>query len=148
MGLRGYLLKRAFNTALLVLFVVVVNFVIFEAIPGTQGVITLLIQNPKLPPDQKAHIIAIEEERFGVRCGSNPDGTGIPCPIWAKFEKYLIAMLTFQFGDSFESGKPVTADIITSGRLVNTLVLLGTSSVLAIIIGVFLGVIAARKRGG
>src|SRR3989442_1833434 len=38
--------------------------------------------------------------------------------------------------------------MVTSGKLVNTLLLLGVSSVLSIIIGVFLGVIAARKRGG
>jgi len=34
------------------------------------------------------------------------------------------------------------------GRLQNTLVLVGTSSILAIIIGVLLGVVAAYKRGG
>src|SRR5213594_3429676 len=94
MGLRGYLIKRTINTIILIVFVIVVNFIIFEAIPGTQGIIQLLVQNPKLPPDQRARIIAIEEERFGVRCGTNPDGSGIPCPIWAKFEKYFVDMIT------------------------------------------------------
>lgn len=148
MGLRAYLLKRTLNTVVLVLFVISVNYVIFEAIPGEQGVIQLLVQNPKLPPDQRARLIAMEEERFGIRCGSNPDGSGIPCPVWAKFERYFIAMVTFQFGTSFQDGKPVSYDIVNSGKLENTLVLLGVSSIIAIIIGVFLGVIAARKRGG
>src|SRR2546427_12407104 len=148
MGLRGYLLKRVINTLVLVVFVIVVNFIIFEAVPGTQRRIQLLVHNPKVPPDQRAHIIAVEEERFGIRCGSNPDGTGIPCPIWSKFEKYFIDMVTFQFGRSFEDGNPVTYDMISTGKLANTLVLLGTSSVIAIIIGIALGVLAARKRGG
>jgi len=148
MGLRGYLIKRTINTIILIVFVIVVNFIIFEAIPGTQGIIQLLVQNPKLPPDQRARIIAVEEERFGVRCGSRADGTGIPCPIWTKFEKYFIDMITFQFGRSFESGSPVSEEIFTSGRLFNTVVLLGVSSIVAIALGIFLGVVAARKRGG
>src|SRR6266700_1063904 len=148
MGLRGYLLKRTLNTIVLIIFVIMVNFVIFEAIPGTQGVIQLLAQSPRLPPDQKAHLIAVEEEKFGVRCGTRPDGSGIPCPIWTKFERYFVDMITFHFGNSYLTGKPVVYDIISTHRLVNTLLLLGVSSVLAIIIGIFLGVITAKKRGG
>ena len=148
MGLRGYLLKRLLNTIVLVVFVICVNYVIFEEIPGTQGAIALLAENPKIPPETKAIIIAREETRFGIRCATNPDGSGVPCPIWTKFEHYFISMATFQFGRSFQTGNTVVHDLVNTGRLVNTLTLLGASSIMAIIIGVFLGAIAARKRGG
>jgi peptide/nickel transport system permease protein len=56
-------------------------------------------------------------------------------------------MLTFNFGISFRTQHPVVQDMIQSGKLYNTLLLLGSSTVLSIVIGIFLGVIAARRRG-
>src|SRR2546425_6025862 len=147
MGLRGYLVKRTINTLLLIVFVIVLNFVIFELMPGTQGVIETIESNPKLTPEHRQALILQEEERYGLVCGVNEHGDGIPCPIWAQFGKYFISMITFNFGSSFQTGNPVVKDIIGSEKLANTLMLLGSSSVLAIIIGVFLGVIAAKKRG-
>ena len=148
MGLRSYLMKRTLNTIILVIFVIVLNFIIFEVMPGQQGAIELIVANPKLTQAQKAVLIARDEERFGLRCGTDPaTGAGFPCPIWTKFERYFIQMITFQFGTSFQTGNPVLQDAVGSGRLVNTLLLLGISSVVAIVVGIFLGVIAARKRG-
>jgi len=145
-GFRGYLLKRTINTLILVLFVIVLNFVIFELMPGQQGSLAALAQNPKIPPEAKAKFILSEGQRLGIYCDVK-DGVGIPCPIWTKFEKYFIAMVTFNFGVSFQTGSPVTHDILQSGRMTNTLLLLGVSSVIAIILGVFLGTLAAKKRG-
>ena len=148
MGLRGYLLKRILNTVVLIVFVIVLNFMIFELLPGDIAAIDLLASNPRLSPHERDLLLARQELRFGLRCATNPDGSGVPCPIYTKFERYFVSLLTFQFGNSFVSGYPVTHDILSSGKLVNTLLLLGTSSVLAILIGVFLGVVSARKRGG
>ncbi len=148
MGFRGYLAKRTINTIILVIFVIVLNFIIFEVMPGAQGSIDELVQNPKIPQADKQRFIIEEETRFGLRCGTDPNThAGIPCPIWTKFGKYFIAMVTFNFGTSFQTGNTVIHDIVSTGRLVNTLLLLGVSSVVAIVIGVFLGVLAARKRG-
>jgi peptide/nickel transport system permease protein len=148
MGLRTYLAKRALNTIILVVFVIVLNFIIFEIMPGSQGSIDLIASNPKLTQAQKALLLAREEERFGLRCGTDPNtGAPITCPVWTKFERYFVQMITFQFGSSFQTGNPVIQDAVGSGRLVNTLLLLGTSSVIAIIVGIFIGVVAARRRG-
>jgi peptide/nickel transport system permease protein len=57
-------------------------------------------------------------------------------------------MLTFNFGTSYQTGHPVIQDMIQTGRLANTLLLLGSSTVLSIVIGIFLGVLVARRRGG
>jgi peptide/nickel transport system permease protein len=60
--------------------------------------------------------------------------------------KYVFNMLTFQFGYSFFTGRLISDEIVI--RLSNTLMLVVTAEILAIIIGVVLGVIAARRRGG
>lgn len=148
MGLRGYLLKRTVNTIILILFVVTLNFIIFVLMPGTQGSIQAIVANPKFQSEEtRAALIRAEEYRFGLRCGDNPDGSGIPCSLWDKYIRYMVAMLTFNFGTSFQTGNSVVHDMAGTGRLVNTLLLLGVSSVISIIIGVFLGVLVARKRG-
>src|SRR6266852_9618527 len=135
MGLRGYLIKRTINTLVLIIFVIVVNFIIFEAIPGETGAIQLLAENPRLDPAQKARIIHTEEIRFGIICPTDSDPNA-HCPVWTKFERYFVQMLTFQFGISFESGNTVVHDLASTGRLANTLTLLGVSSIIAIIIGI------------
>ncbi len=147
MGLRRYLMKRAINTAILILFVVVLNFAIFQLLPGEAATISLIVENPHIPADRKQYLIALEEIRIGIRC-SPPEANFTACPIWTRFEKYFVQIITFQFGDSFQTGQPVVHDIVSSGRLENTLLLLGLSSVVAIVLGVFLGVMAARRRGG
>jgi peptide/nickel transport system permease protein len=60
---------------------------------------------------------------------------------------YLKAMLTFQFGFSYRDNTAVTTDIVASGRLFNTLELLGVSTIFSIIIGILLGIVVARRRG-
>jgi len=148
MGLRGYLIKRTINTIILILFVIIINFIIFEVMPGLQGSLDTLVQNPKIPAADRQQFINEEEQRLGIICGVDPKtNNGIPCPVWTKFERYFVAMVTFNFGNSFQTGNPVVQDMIGTGRLVNTLLLLGVSSVLAIVIGIFLGVLSAKKRG-
>jgi peptide/nickel transport system permease protein len=146
MGFRSYLIKRTLNTLVLILFVIALNYVIFEAMPGTQGVIEGINQNPKISGEAKAKYIFEEEQRLGLICGGASDHP-IQCPWWSRFAKYFTDMVTFNFGTSYKSGAPVIDGIVKSGRLINTLELLGVSSVIAIAIGIFLGTLAARKRG-
>src|SRR5262249_6037749 len=107
MGFRGYLIKRTINTLILILFVIVLNFVIFELMPGQQGSIAALAQNPKIPQEAKAKFLISEETRLGIICptASNPSAA---CPVWVKFDKYFMAMITFNFGVSFQTGRPVS----------------------------------------
>lgn len=146
MGFRGYLVKRTINTIILILFVIVLNFVIFEVMPGQQGSIAALADNPKIPAAAKRIFVFNEGTRLGLVCGGTPESP-IACPIWTKFERYFVAMVTFNFGNSFQTGQPVVHDMIQSGRFVNTLLLLGVSSVVAIVVGIFIGTLAAKKRG-
>jgi len=67
--------------------------------------------------------------------------------IWVRFYDYVKAVLTFNFGISFANGQDVAYQIVSSGRLVNTLLLLGTSIIMAMIIGTVSGIFVSRKRG-
>ena len=143
MGLRTYLLKRTINTFILVCFVITLNFFIFQLLPGTSGIIANLIQNPKVHnPD----LIQKYEVLYGI-CQSFVNGNCVPASTWDRFSKYFVNMLTFQFGNSYHTGNSITHDMISTGRLANTLLLLGVSTTVALLIGLLLGVLTAAKRG-
>lgn len=61
------------------------------------------------------------------------------------FWRYVINMLTGNFGVSFMSMTPVMDEILA--RLPNTLLLMGTSSIVAIVLGIWTGVKVAAEPG-
>jgi ABC-type dipeptide/oligopeptide/nickel transport system permease component len=127
------LIKRTAYTILLIFFVIVLNWVIFEAMPGATGnIYAVLGQNGKLPPGEYQRQMALY---------------GLDQPYWVRFYLYVKALLTFQFGFSYQSNQDVTQQMISTGRLANTLELLGTSTLLALVIGTVIGVIVSRRRG-
>jgi len=133
LGLRGYIVRRLVYTIVLTLFVIVLNWVIFQAMPGVQGAIAALQGNPRTPPQG----FIILQNRYGLN--ASPE---------SRFVNYFWSMLTFNFGTSYNTQHLVLTDMISTGTLANTLLLLGSSTVLSIVLGIFLGVVAARKRGG
>ena len=143
LGFRTYLFKRVINTIILVLFVIVLNFAIFELLPGTQGTIANLIQNRYTSPQAIRQL----EVQYGICSSFDAAGKCIPANVWDKFTSYFVRMITFNFGTSQQTGDTVLYDMITTGRLENTLLLVGVATTLALIIGTFLGVIAAARRG-
>lgn len=148
MGLRTYLLKRTINTLILILFVIILNFIIFELLPGTQAAVSNLVQNPRVnDPAQVARLLKLYNFCKDVTITGPHSYTCVPTTIWDRFSAYFVNMITFQFGDSFQTNKPVLHDMISTGRLTNTLTLLGVSIVVALFIGTVLGVFAAAKRG-
>lgn len=133
MTLRSFLVKRIAYTIVLIFFVILLNWVIFEAMPGVTGnLYSVLGQSGRLPPSEYQTQIRL----YGLDKG-----------YWERFVDYVKAMLTFQFGFSYRTGQDVTTEMIASGRLANTLLLLGTSTVLSIIIGTVLGIVISRRRG-
>ena len=109
------------------------NWVIFEAMPGVSGQLYSVLGVPnRLGPGEYQKQLALY---------------GLDKPYWERFTLYVRNMLTFQFGYSYQSNQAVASQLITSGRLVNTLVLLGTSTVISIVLGILLGILVSRKRG-
>lgn len=129
MGLKGFIAKRVAYSIALVFFVLSVNFIIFELMPGNP--IQIFAATGRLTADQVQEILAMY---------------GFDQPLHIRLLKYAYNMLTFQFGYSYFSHKLVSEEL--TGRLLNTLLLVGGSSVLSLILGVILGVITASRRGG
>ena len=132
MSLRTYLIKRVLYTVVLIVFVILLNWVIFEAMPGVSGNLYQYLGQQRIPPNEYQHQLQIY---------------GLDKPYWVRFYDYIQAMFTFNFGYSYASGLPVAYEMIHAGYLQNTLLLLGTSTVLAIVIGTLLGIVISRKRG-
>ncbi len=144
MGLRGYLVKRLLNTVVLVIFVIILNFVIFELLPGPNGAIANLTGRAKGNP-QAIHNLQLQ---LGLCQSFDSNGKCIPPSLWSKFFVYFQNMLTFNFGQSQQTGNSVLHDMIGTGRLWNTLELLGTATAISLIVGILLGVVVAARRGG
>ncbi|TLY35866.1 MAG: ABC transporter permease [Nitrospirae bacterium] len=132
MSLRSYLVKRVIYTIVLIVFVIVLNWIIFEAMPGQVGALYSCLGQVKLSPTFCENQLKL----FGY--GESP---------WVKFVDYFKAMVTFNFGYSYQYNAPVTTLMINQGRLANTLLLLGASTVFSIVIGTVIGIIISRKRG-
>ena len=140
-----YLLKRVGWALLTVGFVVVLNFFLFRILPGDPA---RSVKNPRLTA---AGIEAVRV-RFGLdkpiinciesftplrvgQCGINPLET--------QFFRYVINLLQGDLGTSFHTQRPV-ADILAE-NLVNTVLLVGAGTMLAIVFGILLGMVAAWK---
>ncbi len=130
MGLRAYIAKRILFSIVLVYFVITVNFIIFMLMPGDPA-----MRFADASRIRKPEIIQNIVERFGLNQ-----------PLHVRYVKYVGNMLTGQFGYSFSTKAPIAEEV--GLRLQNTLVLIIPPEIFSILIGIGLGVIAAKKRGG
>jgi peptide/nickel transport system permease protein len=69
----------------------------------------------------------------------------IPVPYWEQFIIYMKNMLSFDFGESFVSGRAVWDEL--AQRIPPTLLLFGSALILSAILGILLGAIMAWRRG-
>jgi peptide/nickel transport system permease protein len=133
MGLRDYLVKRIIYSFILILFVMTLNFIIFWLMPGDP--ISLFINPVKGSPETRRLIVERLKQQWGL--GD---------PLHIQYLRYLQNMFSWNFGESYISDKPIASEI--SYYLPYTLILMGGSTVLALVFGVLLGVLVAYKRGG
>ncbi|MGA2309367.1 MAG: ABC transporter permease [Candidatus Bathyarchaeia archaeon] len=130
MGLRGYLIKRIIYTVILIFGVITINFFLFEAIPGNQ--LEAYIHNPRITKEEVQKLI---------------NAFGIGQPWYKSYPKYVVSMSTFNFGQaSLQMGSQQVSKLILD-RLMNTILLLGSADILAVIVGILLGAYAAHERG-
>lgn len=128
-GVRRYLAGRAVQCIGVWFLIITFNFVLFRVMPGDPRM-ALLHQN--LDPSVRQQV----EEKFGL-----------DLPIWEQYGLYLVNLFRGDWGRSFtiSTNTPVV-NIIFGSRLINTLVLMGTSLFLSIILGIAIGVLAASRR--
>lgn len=126
--MRSYWFRRIAGAAGVLLLVVCVNFFLFRLMPGDA---VSSIVDPRFSPEAKAELRNL---------------FGLDQPVCTQFLIYVRRMLTFDFGLSFLSQQPVWGEI--KSRLPNTVALLGSAMLLSAALGTWLGVQAARRRGG
>lgn len=114
---------------ILIFFIATVNFVIFILMPGDPTAV--LASSARLKSQEQVEIV---RKLYGL-----------DEPLYVRYVKYLQNMVTFNFGFSYYNGRLITEEL--NRRLTNTILLVGLSTIFAIIIGILLGVIAAARRG-
>ena len=129
-----------------ILFVIILNFFLFRILPGDPA--RAGVRDPRL----KKESIEILRVRFGldkpiINCfeSLNPIKIG-SCnvnPFETQFFIYARNLLQGELGFSYHTNRPVGE--ILSERLWNTVLLIGAGQILAIIIGVIFGIVAAWK---
>jgi peptide/nickel transport system permease protein len=124
----AYVVRRFFAALLTLLGVAIILFVLFRMMPGDP---TAQVISPALDEAAQARL----KQAFGL-----------DLPMWQQFLVYLRNLLTFEWGRSFTSGQPV-ADLL-GHWLVNTLLLMTAGLVVAIALGIVLGILMAARRGG
>lgn len=124
---KGWLVRRVISSLLVLAAVITLNFVLFRMMPG-DAMSTII--DPRFSPEAKAELAKLY---------------GMDRSMAEQFFIYIKQMLTFRFGLSFLSGKPVWAEI--TARLPSTLVLMSASMTISAILGIWLGIKAAINRG-
>lgn len=138
MGLLRFLGKRLTAILVSISFVIAVAYILMHYAPGSffnsaniaSEMGTLALRNPKLA----AEYIRMFEDRYGMNE-----------PLWEQILKYIWHSLTFNFGNSFENPSvPIMTQLATAFPISAGLAV--GSVILAIIVGIPLGVLAALKR--
>ena len=132
-----YVLRRISLALLTIVFVAVLNFFLFRVLPGDPA---RAVRDPRMTQAAQEAI----RSRFGLDKPLLINGEGNPFD--SQFFSYLGNLAQGDLGMSFNFNRPV-ADLLRE-RLLNTLLLVFAGQLLAIVIGIFLGVVAAYRRGG
>lgn len=125
---RKYLLKKIAYALFTLMGVLIINFFLFRVMPGDP--ISMLVRNPSANIETVTRMKA----HFGL------DQTPL-----VQFFTYIVNLFKGDFGMSFHYNRPVLS--IIGERVFATVLLVGTAELMAIVIGIFLGIVAAHKRG-
>ncbi|TCO46253.1 peptide/nickel transport system permease protein [Kribbella antiqua] len=122
----AYLIRRLLIGIPVLLGVTVINFFIINLAPGSPADLFL---SPTATPEDVA--------RTEAELGLNK-------PIFVQYVNWLTQLLHGNLGVSFQNREPVTQ--LIGDRIGPTLLLMGTSLVVAYLVAIPIGIIAARRR--
>jgi len=130
MGFKEYVGKRTLHGAVTIFLAVTLNFILFRIMPGDPT--RAVSGDPRVDTATRLALIA----RFGL-----------DRPLFEQYFIYLYNLLRGELGISFvQIGRPVI-DIILGRKMINTIILMGSSMFIAFILGIVVGVFAAWRRG-
>lgn len=126
-----FVLRRLTTAIVTIVLIVLVNFVLFRAMPGSPE--RILSRNPGVTPE----LLAAKRAAWGLDKPIFPD----------QFVAYVGATAQGDLGYSFLARGRTVADVLGQ-RLGPTLLLFGLGEVFAIVIGLALGAYSGWRRGG
>ncbi|MEX2011286.1 MAG: ABC transporter permease [Chloroflexota bacterium] len=124
-----YVARRFATAAFTIVLIVLINFVLFRAMPGSPE--RVLARNPNVTPE----LLAQTRARWGFDKPLFPD----------QFVRYVAATAQLDLGYTFR-GRPV-ADVLAQ-RIWPTVLLFGLGEAIAIVVGLALGAYSGWRRGG
>jgi ABC-type dipeptide/oligopeptide/nickel transport system permease component len=123
-----YVIKRGFFALVTIFVAITINFFLFRVLPG--NAVTDLARVPQSTP-QLRHALTVQ---FGLDQSK-----------WVQYFIYLKNLVRGNMGVSFTYQQPVSHLLIAD--LKNTIPMVTAGTVLAIVVGVFTGVLSAWRRG-
>jgi peptide/nickel transport system permease protein len=123
-----YLIKKIANAIFTLFCVLVINYFLFRVMPGDP--LAMMLRDPKASPEsieKMKHLFGLDQSWY------------------VQFGLYVKQLLSGDLGMSFLFKQPVTELIAI--KIVPTLLLVGVATLVSLIGGIFLGILAARKRG-
>jgi peptide/nickel transport system permease protein len=123
---RDYLIRKLLMLIPAILGISIVLFTILALAPGDP--FEELATNPAVPPEVRAQLRA---------------SFGLDDPIYLRYFRWLFAMLRGDWGFSFVSR--IDVDTLILGRLPVTLIVIGAAQIVAILVALPVGVLAATK---
>jgi peptide/nickel transport system permease protein len=124
----SFVVRRLAQTIPLLLIVSILIFALIHAAPG--GPLEMFLDNPNVRPED------IERLRRQL---------GLDRPLPEQYLAWLWSFVRGDWGYSFSDGRPVLERLVE--RVPATLELVGTSTLLAVIISMTVGILAAVKNG-
>ncbi len=121
-------IRRSINAVITIFGIICLNYVLIRLMPG----------DPKLSLCPRA-------PAYVNYCSYNIQFFGLDQPAWVQFLVYLQRLFTLNWGTSYVYNQPV--EQILMQDLSWTLLLVGTSTVFTILIGMVVGSYAAVRRG-
>jgi peptide/nickel transport system permease protein len=128
-----FYVARRVGIGILLLFIM--SFIFFTLTAVTPGKPAEVGENPRIHEEQ----IIKRLHRLGL-----VDEQGNDYPFWERYPRYLGSLLHLDLGDSYQYGQPVTT--LLGQRLPNSGLLLGTALLVALLIGIPLGVFASTHQ--
>lgn len=122
------ILKKIIYAFITIVAVLVFNYILFRVLPGDP--LSMMMRNPKATPE----MIEATKQLFGL-----------DKPWYTQFYLYFKNLFSGDLGMSFFFKQPVST--VIASRIMPTVIMVGLAEIIAIFVGIFIGVIAAWKRG-
>ncbi|MDO3401407.1 ABC transporter permease [Mycolicibacterium neoaurum] len=126
--MRGYLWKRTLFAAVTIFVALTVNFILFRVLPG--DAVSQISRIPNASPAMKEALRA----EFGL-----------DRPVFEQYLRYLQQLCQGNLGVSYTNRQPVLDNLIEAFG--NTVPMVATGTLIAIVLGIAVGMFAALHRG-